>query len=178
VLLWIRVGAAGIWLPELEGIAGFDNAFADPPLEGRDPVVLTTLLCRDPVAVLRRLKASNAEIARAAAMLKGPEEPAALDERSVRRWLAEVGGAADDLAHLWRLRHGGDPPWTALAVGIRERGDPLTRGDLAISGADLQALGITGPRLGETLAALLDRVLDDPSVNTRESLLTVARGLP
>jgi tRNA nucleotidyltransferase (CCA-adding enzyme) len=178
VLLWIRAGAASTWIPELEGISGFDHAFADPPLDGRDPVVLTTLLCRDPVAVLRRLKASNAEIARAAAMLKGPEEPAALDERAVRRWLAAVGAAADDLAHLWRVRHGGNPPWTAQAAEILQRGDPLTRGDLAVTGADLQALGITGPRLGETLAALLDRVLDDPTVNTRESLLTLAPRLP
>jgi tRNA nucleotidyltransferase (CCA-adding enzyme) len=177
VLLWIRVGAAGAWIPELEGLAGFDNAFADPPQEGRDPVVLTTLLCRDPVAVLRRLKASNAEIARAAAMLKGPEEPGALDERSVRRWLALVGAAADDLAQLWRLRHGGDPPWYSVAGEILRRGDPLTRGDLAVTGSDLQALGITGPRLGKTLSALLERALDDPRINTRESLLTLARSM-
>jgi tRNA nucleotidyltransferase (CCA-adding enzyme) len=177
VLLWIHAGAASAWIPELEGTAGFDNAYPDPPVDGRDPVLLTTLLCRDPVAVLRRLKASNAEIARGAAMLRGPEEPATLDERAVRRWLAEVGQAADDLAHLWRLRHGGDPPWTAVAAEIRDRGDPLTRGDLAITGAELQALGITGPRLGETLAALLDRVLDDPRVNTPESLLALARTL-
>ena len=178
VLLWVRVGAAGAWLPELEGLAGFDNAFADPPLDWRDPVVLTTLLCRDPVAVLRRLKASNAEIARAAAVLKGPEEPSGLGERLVRRWLSVVGPAADDLTHLWRLRHGGDPPWSSVAGEIRRRGDPLTRGDLAISGGDLQALGINGPRLGETLAALLERVLDDPEINTRESLLLLARSMP
>jgi tRNA nucleotidyltransferase (CCA-adding enzyme) len=177
VLLWIHVGAARAWIPELEGVTGFDNAFSDPPHDARDPIVLTTLLCRDPVAVLRRLKASNAEVARGAAMLEGPEEPTALDERAVRRWLAVVGAAADDLTHLWRLRHGGDPPWTEVAAEIRQRGDPLTRGDLAITGADLQALGIKGPRLGETLAALLDRVLDDPTVNTPESLLTIARGL-
>ena len=177
VLLWIRVGAASSWIPELEGVTGFENAFSDSPLGRRDPVVLTTLLCRDPVAVLRRLKASNAEIARAAAMLQGPEEPSALDERSVRRWLALVGPAADDLGDLWRLRHGGEPSWISIAAEIRRRGDPLTRGDLAINGSDLQALGITGSRLGETLAALLDQVLDDPSINTRETLLTLARDM-
>lgn len=176
VLLWIHAGAAGAWIPELEGVAGFANAFSDPPLDDRDPVVLTTLLCRDPVAVLRRLKASNAEIARAEAMLKGPEEPSALDERSVRRWLALVGPAADDLAQLWRLRHGGEPSWLAVAAEIRRRGDPLSRGDLAVTGGDLQELGITGPRLGATLATLLDRVLDDPALNTRESLLRLAGG--
>jgi tRNA nucleotidyltransferase (CCA-adding enzyme) len=60
---------------------------------------------------------------------------------------------------------------------IRLRGDPLTRGDLAINGGDLQAIGISGPRLGDTLAALLERVLDEPGINTRESLLTLARSM-
>jgi len=58
---------------------------------------------------------------------------------------------------------------------IRRRGDPLTRSDLAITGTDLQQLGTSGPRIGETLATLLDRVLDDPLLNTRETLLSLAR---
>jgi tRNA nucleotidyltransferase (CCA-adding enzyme) len=64
-----------------------------------------------------------------------------------------------------------------VAAEIRRRGDPLTRGDLAVTGSDLQALGLTGPRLGEALAALLERVLEDPEINTRESLLTLARSM-
>jgi tRNA nucleotidyltransferase (CCA-adding enzyme) len=58
---------------------------------------------------------------------------------------------------------------------IRQRGDPLIRSDLAITGTDLQNLGATGPRIGQTLAVLLDRVLDEPSLNTREALLALAR---
>ena len=60
---------------------------------------------------------------------------------------------------------------------IRQRGEPLARGDLAVTGADLQALGATGPRIGELLAALLDRVLDDPGLNTARPLLALAREL-
>jgi tRNA nucleotidyltransferase (CCA-adding enzyme) len=60
---------------------------------------------------------------------------------------------------------------------IRGRGDPLTRSDLAVTGTDLQALGASGPRLGQILGTLLDRVLDDPALNTRESLLALARKL-
>jgi len=177
VLLWAHVGAAGAWLPELEGVEGFENAYSDPPLTDRDPVLLTVLLCRAPVAVLQRLKASNAEIARAAALVKGPEEPRSIDEISVRRWLAEVGPAAPDLLALWRLRHGGEAPWASTVAQIRDRGDPVGRGDLAISGNDLQAVGITGPQIGTTLAALLDRVLEEPRLNNREALLTLVRKL-
>jgi tRNA nucleotidyltransferase (CCA-adding enzyme) len=60
---------------------------------------------------------------------------------------------------------------------IRRRRDPLTRADLAITGSDLQALGAKGPRIGDTLAALLDRVLEEPALNTRERLLTLAKEL-
>lgn len=177
VMLWVHVGAAAIWIPELEGVEGFNKALPDPPPAARDPVLLTALLCRDPVAVLRRLKASNAEIGRAAALVKGPEEPSTLDQQSVRRWLADVGAAADDLIALWSLRHGGEPPYTVTVTEIRRRRDPLTRSDLAITGSDLQSLGTSGPRIGDTLAALLDRVLDDPALNTRDTLVALARSM-
>src|SRR5215204_1915274 len=78
VMLWVHVGAASAWIPELQGLRGFDNASPDSPPHERDPVLLTALMCRDPVAVLRRLKASNVEIARAVALVKGPEEPSSL----------------------------------------------------------------------------------------------------
>ena len=177
VMLWVHVGATREWIPELEGVGGFDKAASDPPADSRDPVLLTALLCRDPVSVLRRLKASNAEIDRATALVKGPEEPSTLDELSVRRWLALVGGAADDLSHLWRLRHGDGAPWLGSAAEIRRRKDPLTRGELAISGSDLQDLGARGAQVGEVLAALLDRVLEDPSLNTKDSLVALARAM-
>ena len=175
LMLWLRVGAAGVWIPELEAAPPSQKAYPDPPSDNRDPVLLTALVCPSPVAVLRRLKASNAEIGRAAGLERGPEEPKALDELSVRRWLAVVGSAADDLSALWALRHGGEAPWSAVMTEIRRRGDPLTRTDLAITGTDLQALGIQGPRIGQTLAALLERVLDEPTLNTREFLLAIAR---
>jgi tRNA nucleotidyltransferase (CCA-adding enzyme) len=60
-------------------------------------------------------------------------------------------------------------------AAIRERRDPLSRGDLAVTGRDLEALGLSGKQVGDTLAALLDRVLEDPSANDRERLLALAR---
>jgi tRNA nucleotidyltransferase (CCA-adding enzyme) len=159
----------------MEVVRPSEKTFPDPPLGDRDPVLLTALVCPRPTEVLRRLKASNAEIGRAAALEKGPGEPRALDQLSVRRWLADVGPAAADLSALWALRHGGHPPWSAAMAEIHRRGDALTRADLAIGGADLQPLGIQGPGIGEMLATLLDRVLDDPTLNTRESLLAIAR---
>jgi tRNA nucleotidyltransferase (CCA-adding enzyme) len=62
-------------------------------------------------------------------------------------------------------------------AAIRARREPLARGDLAVNGSDLRTLGAVGPRIGQVLGALLDRVLDDPSLNRRETLLALAREL-
>ena len=45
---------------------------------------------------------------------------------------------------------------------------------LAVSGKDLIAAGITpGPAVGQTLSDLLDRVLEEPQLNTKEKLLDI-----
>jgi tRNA nucleotidyltransferase (CCA-adding enzyme) len=154
---------------------GSSAAIPTPPPSERDPVLLTALLCSSPAAVLKRLKASNAEIDRARALEAGPEAPSGNDERSVRRWLAQTGESADDLSALWSLRHRGDPPWGETVRKIRRRGDALTRTELAVSGSDMESLGASGPRIGQMLAELLDRVLEDPALNTKDRLLDLAR---
>jgi tRNA nucleotidyltransferase (CCA-adding enzyme) len=181
VTLWREVGAAAQLVPELDAGAG-PYVAAEADRQPRDPVLLTALLCASPAAVLRRLRGSNDEIARVEAIERGPAQPAALDVEldveAVRRWLARVLGAADDLMALWRLRHGTTAPWAGTVAEIRERGDALTRGQLALNGADLQALGIPrGPRIGELLDRLLDRVLADPALNTRDRLTALVQEL-
>jgi tRNA nucleotidyltransferase (CCA-adding enzyme) len=174
--LWIEAGAAPVWLPELEmGRIERLPPHSDAPPQPRDPVVLTALITSDPAAALHRMKASNAEVDRATAINRGAAEPVGEDDESVRRWLSRVGPAADDLLALATLRKGSPPQWAATISAIRGRGDPLERGQLALNGADIQALGVSGPRIGEILAALLERVLEQPALNTREQLLVLAR---
>lgn len=175
--LWRDVGASRIWIPELENGSFAEGRVSEPGTGMRDPVILTALLASRPVALLQRLKASNAELDRALALEQGPGEPVSADERSVRRWLSVVGTSADDLLSLWALRYGKEPHWAGTIQQIRSRNDPLSRADLAITGTDLQALGASGPEIGQTLAVLLDRVLEEPSLNTRDQLLALAREL-
>ena len=178
VELWVRVGAAERWIPELLAVPAEVLArAATVPLEARDPVLLTALLTDHAAAVLRRLRASNTEIERAALLARGPARPAGSTVADVRRWLSAVGRGADDFLELYALREGREAPWGPTVRGVHERGEPLARGDLAVSGTDLQALGAAGPRVGELLATLLDRVLEDPSLNQRDRLLALARGL-
>lgn len=167
--LWSETGAASVWIPELREPYPLPH---EVPLDRRDPVILTVALISKPAAVLRRLRASGAEIARAAAMEHGPLEPQAADPLSVRRWLSATGGAADDLMALTELRAGAPPPWRAVVEGIRARGEATSRGQLALSGDDLVALGVSpGPELGVLLHRLLETVLAQPDLNTRDRLL-------
>jgi tRNA nucleotidyltransferase (CCA-adding enzyme) len=173
--LWIDAGAAAVWLPELRQV--------DPVLdellsaEPRDPVLLTVVLCARPGEVLRRLKASNAEIARSEETAAAPLAPAAGDEASVRRWLARTGERTADVLRMHELIHGRPAPWLDVVWRVRSRGDAWSRRQLAIDGNQLVALGLSGPAVGRVLDALLERVIDDPSLNTRERLLALAREL-
>jgi tRNA nucleotidyltransferase (CCA-adding enzyme) len=74
----------------------------------------------------------------------------------------------EELAKLSELR----------AIVEREQESPHRLRDLAIGGDDLIALGFTpGPSLGSALQNLLDEVVIEPSLNTREHLLERAREL-
>ncbi|MBM3899199.1 MAG: CCA tRNA nucleotidyltransferase [Gemmatimonadetes bacterium] len=89
------------------------------------------------------------------------------------RAAAELAAADADAAVLHAARQTGIRLYRR-AMRITWR-DPITLGDLAIDGDDLRGVGIrNGPEVGATLKRLLELVLEDPSRNTRESLLAAA----
>ena len=108
-----------------------------------------------------------------------------IDERFARRFLREHGDElAFDLVALKEadLRAKEVPQsWHDAAARLRrlleqERAQPHRLEDLAVDGTDLLQLGYTeGPALGRALDSLLDAVVDEPSLNTREQLLERAR---
>lgn len=101
-----------------------------------------------------------------------------------RRWIAAVGrDRAPLFLELWKAdaRHQGARSATRteevrrfrvrVAAELR-RGSPVSVGELAVGGGDVMALlpGIPGRQVGEALRFLLDRVLDEPSSNTKAQL--------
>ena len=110
-----------------------------------------------------------------------------VDARFARRFLASHGlERARELVALKRadlsVKEVDAAELAALArleqeiEGQRDR--PYRLADLAVNGRDLLELGYReGPALGTALASLLDDVLDDPTLNSREALLARAREL-
>ena len=105
-------------------------------------------------------------------------------DAAVRRWLRRVGpGQVADLFDLRiadslgnGLRSANPAALDELAARVDRviaEGAALSVSDLAVGGDDvMRALGIgPGPRVGATLAALLEEVLEDSALNTREHLL-------
>ncbi len=192
VELWRDVGALERWLPGIgsreqgagsrlstgSGEQGAGSSLFDAVdrFPGRDPVLITSYLSGDPEATLARLRCSSAEIERGKAIgAHRGTEPDAASPADVRRWMSKVGAAADDLLPIAEVEGGGDRLAGAVQE-VRESGAPLTIGDLAIDGNDLIGVGIEpGPNLGSMLAGLLEEVLMDPSLNTKERLLKRVR---
>jgi len=110
-------------------------------------------------------------------------------DAAVRRFLAKVGpGAVDDLFALRAADNiGSGVPADADDLGVlRERiaselaaGPVLDRSALAIDGSDLiEELGLEpGPEIGRILAALFERIVEEPQLNDRAHLLLMARDL-
>lgn len=199
-------GILEIWFPELARVAAedprweLDLAAVDALPPSRAGVRLARLLVgtgreaqtrREKAGeLLSRLKFSNADTGRVTHLVGAYEPlPAPTDsDAQVREWLAEVG--EEDVRDVFRMHIAG-----ARAGGANERGrylvflwrrvheqllshPALTRAELAVDGNDLIALGVTeGPGLGFLLEELHAEVLEDPTLNERESLLEVARDL-
>jgi hypothetical protein len=147
---------------------------------------------------LKQLRFSNAEVRWIASViaawrelasemrsaLAGSEAP---EDAAFRRWAAIAGRTR--LASVLRLaaarwaaeRDTGAPVPTvkqilssyrrALRIAYR---DPIEVADLVIGGDDLKDIGIKGPAVGRVLRKLLENVINDPAVNTRERLLALA----
>lgn len=153
------------------------------------------------VATLKALRFSNADVSWIGGLVErwqdmGREMKAELmrsespSDARLRGWagrtgrtrLAPVLRLAD--AQWWAERASGKPaPSRELVESVYRRAiriayrDPVEVSDLAVNGDDLLRAGITGKRLGETLRALLQYVLEDPARNTEEALLQRAEQL-
>jgi putative nucleotidyltransferase with HDIG domain len=83
---------------------------------------------------------------------------------------AGIFGAAPDPAALL--------PFTKRIEAVLARSEALSLKDLAVNGRDLLSLGVApGRHVGIILKELLEAVVEDPELNSREKLLEIAGNL-
>ncbi len=125
-------------------------------------------------AILKGLKLDNETIDNGRIMVEAAQTPLAPEKPQIRRFLSkmsryqfegclylkELDGDSniEEIRNLWRE--------------IEADGDCISLKMLAVNGGDLMAAGVEkGKKLGETLAWLLDLVLEHPELNHKDTLL-------
>jgi tRNA nucleotidyltransferase (CCA-adding enzyme) len=168
---------------ELRWVALLHGLGEGSPAEGNGQEPADPGICalRRSAAVLERLRSSHARIRDVAGLVRWAAYPPAEDasDAVVRRWLSSIGrGSLAGLLRVWAASARADElfggPWTTAGLatmarrlrGVARSRVALAVDELAFSGKDLIRMGYKpGPRFGEVLEYLLDRVLDDPSMN-------------
>jgi tRNA nucleotidyltransferase (CCA-adding enzyme) len=111
-------------------------------------------------------------------------------DAAIRRFVRNVGGeeAVDELVKLRIADATANPKGCfdpteieALQLRISEvkmKDMILKISDLNVTGSDLKLLGIPeGPRMGEILRDLLEKVIEDPALNDKETLLKFVKNM-
>jgi poly(A) polymerase/tRNA nucleotidyltransferase (CCA-adding enzyme) len=140
--------------------------------------------------ILQRLKFSGAEIERITGLIANHmfDYTARWSEAAVRRFLRRIGGV-NNVADLFALRRADVAAMIKVNDGsylseLQKRIDKIVAeenalnvGELKVDGHDvMQALDLPpGPRVGRILNDLLEKVLDDPQLNNRETLLRLIK---
>lgn len=150
---------------------------------------LSTKMAR---TILRRLKLDNDTIDQVCRLVRNHDYGLSGDGpgmKSFRQFVARLG--AEHFADFLEIRKGdmaGQSAYhleqrrqviahmEAMYAEIIEQKQCLKLSELEISGKDLIAIGVKpGPDMGRILKALLDRVLEEPELNTREQLLAIVK---
>ena len=124
----------------------------------------------DNVPDLAPLKLSRAESQGIRKLCEKSVFSAEITERNARRMIFEYGELALDAAMLHQN--------TALAALIeaQAKNSPcVSIAALKVGGNDLIAEGIEPKRIGAIMSYLLDSVIDEPALNERESLISLAK---
>lgn len=138
--------------------------------------------------IMRRLKFDNDTTDAVCKLVEWHDDNPALSERTVRRAMHRIGLeqypglfavkradilAQSDYQREEKLAYVAD--YERIYEAVMEQEQCVTIKDLAINGSDLIAAGMQqGRELGVVLKALLERVLDEPELNTKEQLLALA----
>jgi tRNA nucleotidyltransferase (CCA-adding enzyme) len=92
-----------------------------------------------------------------------------LSEKNARRLLAKYGDLCEDAVILHGSRE-----LLELVKEQRSKNPCLRIADLAISGGELKELGFEPRRIGEIMGYLLDLVIDEPRLNDKNTLVSIA----
>ena len=141
------------------------------------------------VSILRRLKYDNLTIMKVRDLILYHDAQIEDSRKAVRRWLNKIGEdmfrdllkvrEADIKAQnldYYQARHDKIERTKIILEEVLNAQDCFSRKDLALNGTDLINMGYhEGKEIGELLDYLLEKVLDNPELNTKEQLIELLK---
>lgn len=182
--LLLSTGLLAHFLPEVSEIPYYTEFSRLPHiLPCRLAVLLQGTDISEVQSILKRLRYSNAVCAQTVSILKNMDAGLPFSETAIRKRLADKwlqAGFADFLAIQQALTIDSDDSQQAQQIQqmhetILQRGDCTSLSTLAVNGRTLEEIGITdGHKKGTVLQSLLQAVLENPNLNTKEQLIDIA----
>lgn len=196
-------GILSVFLPELNFLSHIEIKkllFSISLISEKDRISRLTLLCYwvykniddklDKVKViyfmLKRLKYPNKTVEEITHLINylAFEEKDLIDDYSIRCFLKSVGKDYIERLFLLKKNITNSPDLSKFLESTYQKitriikaNDPLSIGELEISGNDLLALGLKGPQIGHVLTQLLDVVLKEPAKNNSQELIRLAKNM-
>ena len=142
--------------------------------------------------IMMRLKFSNEWTSRVTSLVANHmfDYKMELSDRAVRRFIKRIGAdniddiislrRADDLAHGWGSDFEKDIEEFKNRINSQiKKSYPLTISDLAVNGNDvMNVLGLQpGPRVGQILNQLLEKVIEKPEYNQKDKLMEILKDM-
>lgn len=167
-----------------KGDDGFGHFYQNPDVEGSEDH--EDVGARMAYEFMKRMKYPNDRINRVVKLVQNHMFPYFSSEKGARKFLNQAGDLTSgyDLMNLREAdshgTSGGDikesdksqiDTGRALIDSVMKENNAFTAKNLAINGNDLLQLGIQpGPSMGYIIQQLLNAVIEDPSLNTKEAL--------
>ena len=125
----------------------------------------------DGEAVLKELKSDNALKSQVSSLLRLYKSGAATcEDVAIKHILREHG---EEIARKYIYLLGEEELSLKRLDRIIESGEPFCIAHLAVGGDDIKSAGYAGREVGEILSMLINKVIEDPSLNTKEKLLGI-----
>ncbi len=120
--------------------------------------------------ILNSLRYSGKQITGAMAIVRN-KSAAVSTEAEARRFIASCGIYAPYAAEAAYLKGSCSQQGVRL---VKESRSPTTLKELCLGGKELMAIGISGKDVGRVLSKLLEAVIEEPTLNEKETLLKLA----
>ena len=124
----------------------------------------------DPRSVLNDLKYSNADTKTILILLK-TKKVSVQNKAETKYFLKDYEPWMDDILAYHNAKGENTTRWKTYIKEIKDKQEPYTLKQLAVTGKDLKQIGLKGKEIKETLDSLLQKVIEEKIPNTKEALL-------